>query len=187
MQKSALRSRILLILSSGLLTLSLFACRTANPSAQGSGAAESDVDYGGKGGGDGDKPHSCVQDQVCTREFQPHICKQDDVRAKGSNLCEAQKALKEELCKQKKTYDEKKVTCVRELCEEKACTAVYDPVTCTFDGKTFKGSNGCEAINKIRKYVCDEKKDFVEDKVKCVKDDDSSQNDQPTKDKPKGK
>ena len=53
---------------------------------------------------------------------------------------------------------------------KKMCTFEYKPATCTFAGNTFKGSNQCQAFNKIAVYACEKGLAMNEKAVVCKND-----------------
>jgi len=153
------------LLSLMVLTFSLVvSCRhAANEQVSVPEEESAGIDYDGNSS-------NCNQDKACTKEYQPHVCVQQGVRGEGDNFCLAEKALTFELCKQNKIIDQNIAVCVLAVCEEKMCTSIYEPATCRYDGLVFKGDNGCDAFNKVRKRACAQKKILNEAEVICTKD-----------------
>ena len=60
----------------------------------------------------------------------------------------------------------------KRLCEHfkrRACITLYDPVECTYEGKTYSGSNSCVATNILRAELCRQDKVFDPRKLICRK------------------
>ena len=55
-----------------------------------------------------------------------------------------------------------------DLCKgETACSREYSPTICSVEGKTFTGSNKCEAVKKLKASYCGSEKKLKEEKIVC--------------------
>lgn len=55
----------------------------------------------------------------------------------------------------------------RDCTDDSFCTREYLPTTCQFNGKSFDGSNPCEARKVVRRYACENNLTFVDADVQC--------------------
>lgn len=112
-----------------------------------------------------DPTASClVRPHFCTRELRPTSCSYEGIVYDGANKCVATSAARAAACEATGSFDVDALKCVPRLpvralttacsVEEVFCTMYYAPATCTYGGRTFDGSNRCQAAQAARASIC---------------------------------